>query len=109
MDCEVFSISAATGKGIDELLGRTIALLDEIPPAPPLVENAPEEDVVYTLKDHNKETFEIYRAEDGAYVVEADFLDQLIHSVNFDDWDSVGYFQRRLKDAGIFKKLKEYV
>lgn len=107
LGCEVFPISAATGKGIDALLGRTIALLDEMPQAPPLFEKASEEEAVYTLKDRQKETFEITRAEDGAYVVEADFLDQLIHSVNFDDWDSVGYFQRRLKDAGIFKKLEE--
>ena len=28
-------------------------------------------------------------------------------SVNFDDLDSVGYFQRMLTDRGVFKKLEE--
>lgn len=101
---EVFPISAATGQGLDALLGRTIALLDELP-APEIHLETPEsEEALFTMKK-DEPAFSIHRDGD-VYTVEAPFLEQLINSVNFDDLDSVGYFQRRLKDAGIFAELE---
>lgn len=107
---EVFPISAATGEGIDQLLGRTISLLNEIPDNDEIFEDEiAESEALYTIKSKDSD-FHIEKAqtkEGMVYTVTADFLDQLIHSVNFDDLDSIGYFQRRLKDAGIISKLEE--
>ena len=100
---ESFVISAATGQGIDKLLSRVIQLLDEIGEVEPIFEVEAEEPLVYKA-DFEEEDFTIHK--DGkVYVVEGDF-ERLINSVNFDDYDSIGYFQRVLKDKGVFAKLE---
>lgn len=104
MGYEVFPISAATGKGIDTLLSRVIQLLDEIGEVEPIFEVEADEDVVYKA-DFDEEPFTVHK-DGNVYVVEGDF-ERLINSVNFEDFDSIGYFQRVLKDKGIFKKLEE--
>ena len=105
MGYECFPISAATGKGVDHLLGKIIALLKEIPEPEPLKKFAFRDEKEYHLKD--KEPKYSITKEGNTYIVKGDFLDQLIHSVNFDDWDSIGYFQRRLKESGIIKSLEK--
>ena len=45
--------------------------------------------------------------EDGVYTVEADWLSQVLGSVNMDDYESLQYFQRVLIQSGIIKKLEE--
>lgn len=110
---EVYCISAVTRDGIDALLSRTLQLLSEIPETEVFSEELLPDpgSVTYTLSDHQHQSFEITKEQrsggEMVYYVEADFLDQLIHSVNFDDLTSIGYFQKRLKDAGIFKALED--
>ncbi|MEA5074399.1 MAG: GTPase ObgE [Eubacterium aggregans] len=102
---EVFLISAATGEGIDALLDRIITLLAEIGEVEPIFEVETDLDVIYRpTMDEDK--FTITLDDDGVYVVQGDFLERLINSVNFDDLDSVGYFQKRLTDKGVFKELE---
>lgn len=102
---EVFLISAATGEGIDALLDRIITLLAEIGEVEPIFEVETDLDVIYRpTMDEDK--FAITLDDDGVYVVQGDFLERLINSVNFDDLDSVGYFQKRLTDKGVFKELE---
>ncbi|MDO4289381.1 MAG: GTPase ObgE [Eubacterium sp.] len=103
LGCETFVISAATRQGIDALLSRVIQLLDEIGEVEPIFEVEADEPLVYKA-DFEEEDFTVHK--DGAvYVVEGDF-ERLINSVNFDDYDSIGYFQRILKDRGVFAKLE---
>lgn len=101
---EVFIISAVTGQGLNELLGRIIQLLDEIGEVEPIFDVAIEEEAVFTA-DFEKKAFTIKKI-DGVYVVEGEFLERLINSVNFEDLDSIGFFQRVLKDKGVFKELE---
>ncbi|MGL6291886.1 Obg family GTPase CgtA, partial [Eubacterium aggregans] len=102
---EVFLISAATGEGVDALLDRIITLLAEIGEVEPIFEVETDLDVIYRpTMDEDK--FTITLDDDGVYVVQGDFLERLINSVNFDDLDSVGYFQKRLTDKGVFKELE---
>lgn len=105
---ETFVISAATGQGLDQLISRCTQLLDEIQEPEPLFDLEPEEEVLYTA-DFDDEPIKvtIENTRDGrVFVVDGDF-ERLINSVNFDDLDSVGYFQRKLADRGVFKKLEE--
>ena len=44
---------------------------------------------------------------DGVYMVEGDWLPHLIQSVNFDDYESVQYFQRVLIHTGVIDALRE--
>ena len=41
------------------------------------------------------------------FVVNAKWLDKLINSVNFEDYDSMCYFQNYLNKAGLSEALKE--
>ena len=41
------------------------------------------------------------------YLVEGDWLPQLIRSVNFDDYESLQYFQRVLISSGVIDALRE--
>ena len=108
----VFAISSVTNKGVDELLGYTITKLKEIPDQKSslLDQEAASESSnrVYSLK-RRKPDFSIevqHRGDENVFVVTGDF-DQLIHSVNFDDLTSTRYFQKRLKDAGVFAALEK--
>lgn len=55
----------------------------------------------------DKWKFEIHVDEDGVYVVEADWLVKVLGMVNLEDEESLGYFQRVLRQSGIIDKLEE--
>ena len=44
---------------------------------------------------------------DGVYVVEADWLLQVMRGINFDDYESLNYFQRVLENGGVIDALRE--
>ena len=44
----------------------------------------------------------------GVYVVEAEWIYNLMGSINFEDYESLMYFQKVLKNAGVFEKLENY-
>ena len=50
--------------------------------------------------------FEV-KVEDGVYFVDAPWLSQVLGSVNMDDYESLQYFQRVLRDSGIIDRLEE--
>ncbi len=45
--------------------------------------------------------------DDGVWFVEGDWLKRLVASVNFGDYESRMYFDRRLRDAGIYSRMEE--
>ena len=45
--------------------------------------------------------------EDGVYMVEGEWLLQIMKSVNFDDYESLQYFQRVLISSGVIDALRE--
>ena len=55
------------------------------------------------VKDGNE--FSVHE-EDGVYTVEADWLGQVLGSVNMDDYESLQYFQRVLINSGIIAELE---
>lgn len=100
---EVFVMSAVTGDGIDIILDRTITLLEEIGEVEPIFELPEKTEKVY--RPEFKKDFSI-RKENEYFIVEGDFLERLIYSVNFEDYDSVGYFQKVLKSRGVIDELE---
>ncbi|WP_026893737.1 GTPase ObgE [Clostridiisalibacter paucivorans] len=100
---ELFSISAATRKGIKELLYRVLNKLDEVGDPEPLF--AVEEVTSYQYK--GKEDEVIVRKEDGKFIVEGNYVEKVLNSTNFDDFDSTRYFQRKLREKGIIDQLKK--
>ncbi len=96
----VFEISAATNKGVRELMNYTYTKLSEIPK-----EEFCEvvEDIAPTYSD---ELFTVH-IEDGVYCVEGGYISYLIDSTNFDDYESVNYFQDALRRKGIIEALEK--
>ncbi len=103
LGAELFYISAATREGVDLLLYRTADLLEDLPPLTIYEsEEAPQPEF-----DEKAEREIIVNNVNGVYFVEGEWLIQLIASVNFDDRESVGFFQRVLKKSGVIDALTE--
>ena len=62
----------------------------------PLLEITPEQAEKFTVTN-----------QDGVFVVEGEWLLQLLRSVNFDDYESLQYFQRVLISSGVIDALRE--
>jgi len=100
---KVFGISAATNKGLKELMYYTADILSTLPDTI-LLEVSQDEEVVYTVKEERP--FEIHK-EDGVYVVEGNWLRKVLGSTNITNYDSLQYFQRALKKKGVISALEE--
>ena len=100
-DIKVFSVSAATGKGFDQLIAELVKMLDELPPMEPF-----EEEWDWMDEDIEGQPFEIDIV-DGIYVVSGPAIDRLLGSVNLDDYESMQYFQRTLRKRGIIDALRD--
>ena len=97
-----FELSAAAHLGTRELMLAAAGKLRELPPVtvyePTYVERPPEVD---TNGSVSIEKF------DDTWVVEAPWLQQLIASVNFGDFESRNWFDQKLRQSGLFDKLEE--
>ena len=101
--CPLFELSAATHRGTNELMYAAAAELSTLPPVtvyePTYVERPPEVDT--------SEALEIVRDEDGTWLVDGPWLRQLMANVNFSDYESRNWFERRLREAGVYQQLEE--
>ena len=96
----VFEISAATNKGVRELINYTYTKLSEIPKEEfcEVVEDVPQ--------TYSDELFNVH-IEDGVYCVEGGYISYLIDSTNFDDYESVNHFQDALRRKGVIEALEK--
>ena len=99
-----FCISAATRQGVEPLVHAIFHKLEQLPPIKRFEVNYVP---VMPEKDEDKWKFEINVDEDGVYVVEADWLVKVLGMVNLEDEESLGYFQRVLRQSGIIDRLEE--
>ncbi len=97
----VFAISAATKQGINEVINYTSRLLAELPE-----EEEENYDYFDLDADRNDDSIEI-TIDDGVYVVEGMYVRKIVGSTNFDDYESLQYFQRVLRKSGIINMLEE--
>ena len=98
----MFYVSAVTGEGLDELIHRCSEMLTELPPMLVYEQEYTPEDV---FADSGKET--TIRRENDTFFVEGEWLYNLMGQINFDDYESLNYFQRVLKNSGIFDMLEQ--
>ena len=101
--CELFEMSAATHLGTKELMYAAARELAELPPVivyePTYVERPPEIDTSAPL--------EIEQDEDGTWLVDGPWLRQLMANVNFSDYESRNWFDKRLREAGVFQQMED--
>jgi GTP-binding protein len=100
---KVFGISAATNKGLKELMYYVSDTLSSLPDTI-LLDESQDEEVVYTAKE--EAPFEIH-IEDGVYVVEGNWLRKVLGSTNITNYESLQYFQRALRKKGVIAALEE--
>lgn len=98
---ELFEISAAAHQGTRELVKKAAQELAQLPPVavyePTYVERPPEVDT------SGEVSIEKY---DDTWVVEASWLQHLMANVNFGDYESRNWFDRKLRESGLFDRLE---
>jgi GTP-binding protein len=96
-------ISAQTGEGVPEALGRIVMLLDAIATAEPVVAPVAEEAVVLRPQPA-RETF-VVEKEAGGFRVIGRRIERIVAMTDFENEEGAAYFQRQLKKLGVSDAL----
>ena len=98
----LFEISAATNQGVREVMQAAAAELSHLPPLrfyePTYVERPPEVDTTEPLTIQH---------EDDVWIVDGPWLQKIMANVNFSDFESRNWFDRMLRQSGLFDRLEE--
>ena len=96
-----FELSAATHQGTRELMYAAAQELRDLPPVityePTYVPRPPEIDTTEALSIEEV---------DGTWIVEGPWLQRLMANVNFGDYESRNWFDRVLRESGLFDRLE---
>ena len=102
---EIVFVSAATGEGLNTLVRlaeKTLKDLPELTVYEP--EITPEEEAAASTAGTRETTV---RVENGVFYVEGEWLRNFMGQINFDDYESLNFFQRVLLKNGVIDKLRE--
>jgi len=100
---EVMSISAATQLNVQALINRVAAIVAELPPEMPVVEEMP----VYEPESEKQLIFTITKTDDGKFVVRGDRIERAAAMTYWEFDESVQRFQKVLEVLGITKALED--
>ena len=96
-------ISAASHQGTRELVGKVAQMLSVLPPVavyePEYVPKPPVVDTSAPL--------DIHRSDDGTWIVEGPWLQRLMGNVNFADYESRMWFDKTLRESGLFQQMED--
>ncbi|HAN20603.1 MAG: GTPase CgtA [Clostridiales bacterium GWF2_36_10] len=98
---DLYLVSGVTGDGVDGLLKAISTKLKELPP---LIKYESEKMEDNFEEKKNREV--TVTVTNGVYVVTGDWLKKVVNSVNFDDNESLQYFQRILRNSGVIAALE---
>jgi GTP-binding protein len=103
---ELFYVSAATGENLDDLVHAVTERLRLLPPLEIFESEVAEEDL--SIKIAEERETKITRADDGStFIVEGEWLYNLMGQVNIDDYESLNFMQKVLVNAGVIRALEE--
>ncbi|MCD8322465.1 MAG: GTPase ObgE [Oscillospiraceae bacterium] len=97
----VYEISAAAHQGIKELTYAAAGMLKDLPPV--MVYEA--DYVAPEVKLGTADDLTI-RQEDGVWLINGDWLDRLVARVNFADYESRMYLDRKLREGGVYDRME---
>jgi GTP-binding protein len=97
----VFLICAPIHEGVDEMMNYVASQLKILPQT--ILYDQKREPVVYKLEDEALFTIEVT---DNVYHVVGKWINNLVDSTNFDDTESIQYFQRLLRKKGVIDALE---
>jgi GTP-binding protein len=98
---DFYELSAAATTGTRELMRAAAGKLKSLPPV--LVyepDYVPSEELPGSAEDI------VIEEEDGVWYAEGEWLRRLVASVNFDDYESRMYFDRAMRDGGVFDRME---
>ncbi len=99
---KVFKISAATKNGVQDVLNYTLQFLSELPEE---VDDITDFVAIEDLRQKEEE-MKVEKI-DGIYYVTGERVRRIAGSTNFDDYESMQYFQRALIKCGAIKLLEK--
>lgn len=102
---KVIYISAAAKMNLRELITAADSTLASLPPTltyEPEITDEPET----TTDSDGADGVTIRRGDDASYIVEGEWAERLVGRVNFEDRESLMYFERSLIKAGVIDKLR---
>ena len=100
MGYKFFPIMAAIRYEVDPLLNRIREELSKLPP----ISRFEAEPLVIEPENIKKNEVTV-RNMDGVFIVEGEWLVRIMNNVDFDDYESLQYFQRVLLNAGVIDAL----
>ena len=100
---QFFPIMAPIRHGVDELLNAISAALAKLPPIRQFTPEAPALAPVETLQRGQVEVTQ----QDGVYFVKAPWLLKIMNTIDFDETESLQYFQRVLIQTGVIDALRD--
>ena len=99
---EFFEMSAVTHEGTRELVGECAHRLAELPPMLSFeADYVPPEPVIDTSSGLDIQHF------DDMWIVEGPWLQRLVATINFDDYESRMYFDRVLRESGVYERMEQ--
>ena len=98
----VFFVSAATGEGVDALMGKALEMLDDLPKQDLKVRL----EELTTIRPRMQEAFRV-TYENGVYLVYAPRVERLIPLANLKDWRVMVQLWRELQRVGAAKALED--
>ena len=96
-------VSAATGENVKQMVYLAAEMLRDLPPLTVYDADYVEPQPEVAPGDHSV----TLRREGNVWYVEADWLYNLVGSVNFEDRESLRYFDRVLRTSGVFDRMRE--
>ena len=101
LGCPLLYISAWTGEGLDEMVKFVAETLEDLPPLRVYSAEYVNEEI--EVADPKQLTI---TRENNVFIVEGEWLYNLMGRINFDDYESLNYFQNTLKRGGVFEALE---
>ena len=98
-----FPIIAPINEQVDALLDAVTAELAKLPP---ILRYEPEPPVLAPVEELERGAVQVVN-QDGVYVVEAPWLERIMLTIDFNDSESLQYFQRVLIQTGVIDALRE--
>ncbi|MBQ7227864.1 MAG: GTPase ObgE [Clostridia bacterium] len=98
---DVILMSAVIHSGVEELIKAMYHELKKLPEVQPL-EYEP-----FEFEKPDKTSFDVVKIEEGYYEVFGGMIDELARNVVLDNYDSLKYFQKQIKERGVDKALRK--
>lgn len=105
---KIFRISAATTNGIKDLIDEVSRVLYNFEDEQYDLDEKVDETYLEEFYDKSIASDELnFEIEDGIYICNGYRIDKLLEKVNLDDYDSRMYFEKNLREMGVFENFVE--